>query len=261
MIGVRVGARIGAVVKVSIGLTPQVAGVTVAKDGPSSVYVPGSAADFTALSITPANSLWKCQEASGNLADSIGALTLTASGTVGYATSVPGWTRKGVTMNDGTSGGFRAASGVGPNPATTSSLWLGYVSVTAAAANRAIMGVTDGATFFRAQAQTTGKVLRANVSNLSTADGATDITALGVIPIAILYDVTNSRAALYSRTEKLVPTYSGAVDGNKGFGLSTLLPPAMSLVWACMWSGANAEINDAAVKTRLTSLGWVVTWT
>ena len=39
-------------------------------------YIPQTAAEWTALGLVAPNSLWPCQESSGNLLDVIGSLTL-----------------------------------------------------------------------------------------------------------------------------------------------------------------------------------------
>lgn len=237
------------------------ASIGVPKDGPGNVYLPGSAANFTSLGLVVPDSLWLCQEASGNLADSIGAVPLTANAAPAYQQAVTGWAAKAVQFTDGTAlQRFAAAIGVGPTPVTTSSLWGWYVSVLSApVANRVLTSVADGAVMQRSQILTT-KFLRDNC-NAVTADGTTDMTTVGVDLIFVQYDRANSVAAVYSSHEKLVTTYSAlVVDALKGIGATAGAPPSSQFLRGWMYQGAKAEISSAAVKAIYTGLGWSPPW-
>ena len=233
-------------------------------DGPSSaIYVPQNAADFTFLGLTAPNSLWLMQESSGNLSDSIGSLTLTANGTPLYQQSVTNWTRKGIGFNGGTNQRMAAASGTGPSPASTSTLWLGYCVFTGGspAAGKGFM--FGGATPFLQQTSTDR--IRITGPGSNTADDATTLPGADatVHPIAMLYDRTNSRISVYTNEAKTAATYnSGATDGQKGFGgMGAVTASAtFSVVWGAMWSGSAAEMSDANVKSLLQGLGWTIPW-
>jgi hypothetical protein len=56
-------------------------------------YMPATSGDWTAIGEDPPDSMYLCQDASGNPVDTIGALALTASGTPGYALTRTGWDR------------------------------------------------------------------------------------------------------------------------------------------------------------------------
>lgn len=84
--------------------------LTVTIDGPSNVYVPQSSADLTALGLT-GDFMWLVQEASGNLAATIGGVTLVANGSPLYRQTVTGWTRYFVGTADGSGDGQRFSTG------------------------------------------------------------------------------------------------------------------------------------------------------
>lgn len=239
----------------------------VSKDATSGIRVPNSSTEWTdfiayaGLSVSVPNSLWRCQEASGNLADSIGSLTLTAVNSPGYSGAAAGWTRVGVTTADAGTARFSAAAASGPNPTTTSSLWIWYVAVTSAAATRMISH-GGGAT---APADVSSQVLATlklrNRCVAVTTDG-TATMATTAQPIGILYDRTGARTVSYSLAEKVTGTYSASVtDGNKGIGASTgSTTPAATYIYGFMFSGAAAELPDATVKSLLTALGFAIPW-
>jgi hypothetical protein len=230
---------------------------SVPSDG-GGIFVPGSAADFALLGEAAPQSLWLCQEASGNLADSIGALPLTPLNGPSYQQAVAGWTRLGAAIADVTTQRFVLQSGVGPNPGTTSQLWIAYIDVTATpGATRRLWGL-GGTTPCDARI-TNAPVCRLTV-DAASADGTANPVGGGVRPYVVLYDRTNSRAVLYTDQEKIVGTYAAGVnDGNKGLGPAT--GPSAAMVWACLFTGAAAEKSDAQVKSLLQALGWAVPWT
>lgn len=236
-------------------------GIVVPQDGPNSWYVPATAADFTALGIAIPDSLWACQEAAGNLADSIGSLTLTAAGGPSYQQALPaGWTRKGVLGAAAAGKRFAAAAGLGPNPATTSSLWLFYAQITAVpGAARSLLVVSDNAVNCEGR-YTAGGFSRCTC-NAIDADGASVTGTALVRPWALMYNRAAGTVVVYTDLEKVPGTYNATVaDGNKGLGASAIANVASLAGWGCMWSGANAELTDAQVKSRLQALNISIPW-
>lgn len=251
-----VSATVGAISDSSGTIT-----ITVPKDGPSNWYVPTTSAHFTGLGITTPGSVWACQEASGNLADSLGSVTLTAAGSPSYQQALPaGWTRKGVLGTSSAGKKFAAASGTGPNPGTTSSLWLFYIQITAApAAVRCAVFASDNAVNCEARVTTT-PAYRCTC-NAVDATGASNAGTTAVRPVALKYDRANGVVKVYTDQEVVTGTYNATVaDGNKGLGSSGIANVAALAAWGCMWSGAAAELSDAQVKTRLQSLGITIPW-
>lgn len=251
------------------GLNPPVGGDPFAgidRDATSNIYVPADAGQWTqfrtaaGLAMANPDSLWLCQEAAGNLADSIGALPLTAVGAPVYQQAVAGWTRKGVAASaDGVADRFHLATGVGPSPATTSQLWLALMLMpaTPVGATRFHMGlnVASGTNSVRHGHLVTSGLPRVQVSGV-TADGANSIST-EFHACAIKYDRTNNVANAYTLDEKIVGTYSAAInDGAKGFCNASLA----KVVYACMWSGANAEVSDANLKALLQAMGFAPAW-
>jgi hypothetical protein len=227
-------------------------------DATSGWRLPRNAYQWSLLGETPSH-LWRCTEASGNLADSIGSLTLTATSLL-YAQAVTGFTKTGIGM-DATTDKAIAASGSGPNPATTSSLccWIVVVPAAAPGSVRDLIFPTDGATNMTVVHTTTDR-LRIVINGVS-ATGTVDPG--GARLIGSHYDRANSAANVYSDQEKVVGTYAaGLVDGNKGIGDGPNTAEA-GTVYAYGWGydGSAAERTTASVaalfgKIRKSAVSW-----
>ena len=120
----------------------------VTRDATSGWFIPSTATEWTNLlsgtGLPNPGHAWQMQETSGNLADSLGSTSLTASGTgVTYNSTQSGWTRKGVSFSDGATGTFTSASSL-CNPASTSCTVLALVAgVSAPASERQLMMMGD----------------------------------------------------------------------------------------------------------------------
>jgi hypothetical protein len=69
-------------------------------------------------------------------------MNLVAKGTPLYAQAATGWSNTGVGADDNTTDGFTVASGTGPNPNTTSQVWMVVLSIEVEpTALRAFLGV------------------------------------------------------------------------------------------------------------------------
>jgi hypothetical protein len=234
-------------------------------DATSGIAVPANASEWSTfiaeneLSVAAPDSLWLCQETSGNLADSIGSLALTALGSPAYNASVSGWSRKAVQLTQVNSQRFGLGVGAGPNPNTTSVTWMILAQVTATpAAGRGLLGANlDVTTVCRVTLNTTPRIV---AQNGSTATGASNPVGFGVQPFALKLDRTAGAVRLCTGQEKLSPTYTSPADGNKGIGASGQLSAPADIVYACMWSGANAEISDANMKSLLQAMGYTISW-
>lgn len=261
--GLAAGARAGLAVGVSADPLRPDASSAADRDATSNIYVPSTAGQFTALGITAPSHLWLCQEAAGNLADSIGGMTLTASGSPTYQQAVSGWSRKGVGFTVTLNQRFSAAAGVGPDPGSVSTLWLAYVAVIGAqGGNRDIFGPnnTAGGTAAKVQTTTTPRV-RGSFAG-TVASGTSDPTATGLQPMVIKVDRTNSTAVVYTGQEKITGTYSAIISEStaKGFGSSGSTSFGGLIAYSALWSGAAAEVSDAQAKTLLQALGWSIPW-
>jgi hypothetical protein len=244
----------------------------VTKDATSGVYTPSSATEWTkfiarkGLSIATPDYLHLCQEASGNLADSIGSLTLTANASPAYQQTVTGWTRKGV-KGDGSTSQQRFMNASGPNPSTTSVAHFALVQHNGADGTvRGIMGsATPPGNPGVSQYLSSGKV-RLRVQNgatlVDTAAG-NDYATGGTHPVLMLLDVTNSRFRLYTDLEKLSPAYGAGTNQTNWFigasGTGTFAN--VTIAYECGWSGANAETcTDANTKALYQALGYSIPW-
>lgn len=224
---------------------------SITRDGPGLVFVPQSSADFTSLGISTPASLWLCQEGSGNLADSIGATTLSAFGTFTYQSAVAGWTRRGVVLDTNNE---RFATAAGVNPATNSVAWLFYVLYDSSIAN-AIMfaGSHDGVNGLRITA-TAGGLLQVVCQGNTTAGAVDHRSAATVRAIMLKYNRTAGTVQAITNLETINGVYgAGVVDSTKGIGANGGSAANMTILWAACWSGAAAEGVGAGT---LTTLGW-----
>lgn len=235
---------------------------TVALDGPAlAIYVPQTAADFTTLSLTAPNNLYRMQETSLTLADSIGALTLAKNGTPTYAQTVASWGRKGIGFGASGANYFNNTGIV--DPATTSIAVLGYITVTAKPATTTRLVMSIGTTTLEFVSVNQTPVLQINTT--VTTPGTLDPTTFGVMPYLMLYNRSTSAAKLYTLNEKLSATYNGSLAGAelRVGNNSTVVVPS-NWVAAYMWSGATCQTafpSDAAVKSYLQALNWAISWT
>lgn len=121
----------------------------VTRDATSNWFVPQTSTEWTNLlagtGIPSPTNLWKCQEASGNLADSIGSATLTAhnSGGMTYAQTISGWTRKAVQLAEGFASNWQSASTL-CNPATTKCTMFGIIYQPIPTTQRDVFSMGDG---------------------------------------------------------------------------------------------------------------------
>lgn len=260
--GIKAGIRTG--IKTGItGGTYVDGGVAADTDATSGKYVPSSAAQFAALGLSAPVSIHLCQEAAGNLADSVGSLTLTANGSPTYQQPVSGWTRVAVGFTQAANQRFGAAAGVGPNPGTTSTLWLVYAAVVGAqGGNRDMFGPNiTGSNFAKVQVTTTPR-LRTNIVTGGITTGSSDPTATGLQPMLFKVDRTGGAAVLYTGQEKITGVYNAAIAEStvKGFGSSGGTSFGGLIAYSAVWSGASAEVSDAQAKSLLQALGWTIPW-
>lgn len=213
--------------------------------------------------ITP-NSAWGFQETVSPIADKIGSLDLTVTGgspTLNAAIGLTGWARKCASFSAGGSAGqCTVAAGVGPNPLTTSVLWVGlWNSMAAATSLRGFMtaGGALAATEVAADIKTiaTGSQLQIKAL-LATTDGAAAFVVGIPMLIALRWNRTAGTFDLFTKDEKITGTYGTGIvtDGGKGFGAVLRSTPACKISHGFMYSGANAEQTDQQVRDMFTTL-------
>ncbi len=262
----RVGPLVGPVVGPKVAPNGDVSsGVTWTVDATSGKACPADSTEWAALIaslgltgvVAVPNSVWLCQETSGDLADSVGLLTLPDVGSPLYDQSVTGWARKGVGFDVGSTDAFAAGAGVGPDPSATSSRWLWFALVTTPATTRRLMSVggAAGTTDFALEVTSTPRPQVNLMATTAVGGAAPDGLA------SLLYDRTNSLSVGYTDTEKISITYNaGVTDGVKGIGGGVVAAVAASVVYGCMWHGAEAEFAEASYRTLLEGMGWGIGW-
>lgn len=261
MIGARFGARIGAKIGASIGGDPlgnSGALPFTTLDGTSGKAVPSTAAEFTNAGFQAPGHIWLCQEASGNLADSIGGKTLTAVNTPGYQQAVSGWTRKAIgPTGAATTQSFNNSTMANLN--ASSAAFLCYVIFNTTATNRE--QCSHGGTAINSF-EVGGGTNKARLRTNSNAANTTLDHVGAVHPIFVKYDKANSLNVLYSDIEKLSITFDGAAAGavfTLTVSLSSDTAASSQFLWAADWEGSAAENwTDAKVKSLLTALKWSV---
>jgi hypothetical protein len=199
--------------------------------------------------------LWLCQDASGNLADSIDSLPGTVSGApISYQQAIAGWSRFGISGGDAGTAIADSSSASLPDPATAATLIISYAIVTAAPAAIRQVDLIGTANVATTRISTTPRFQ--GVSGGSVITGASDPTG-SVRPYVLLDDPVAARSATYTDQEKLVPTRAATTGKRSRFNLSF----AGSLLYRVQFNGSAAQLTDAQIKTLLQTLGWTIPWT
>lgn len=207
--------------------------------------------------VVPA-SLWLMQEASGNLADSIGSVTMTQTGAGHqYQQAVTGHTRKAVATVDGTVGQKWLNNTTATNPNTHDTLVLMVLGTPVASpvAQRDIMAKAAADDL---RINTNGK-LRAVFG--AAADLVNDCRNR-VMPVMVKVDNTNTASQIYTDQEKFTGTYAAPASAALlAFGAQTANAATMLYTYAAEFDDANARVSDAGAKSLLQALGWTIPWT
>ncbi len=242
---------------ISIALIP-----TWTTDATSGIGIPQNTTEWSAfisdagLSISAPSALYLMQEASGNLSDSIGAITLTKTGAgQTYASAVTGWTAKGIAMTDGTTGSFVSTSASLPSVNTNSCMMLMYGAIGASpAATRSIMEMGVGAPLVRIDISTTNAKLIAVMSGSVTGIATNTST---VRPWVICFDRTNSANNVVTNAENPTSVFKSTNTGkNITFGGVSHAPPALTMFYAPVWFNGAAEMTVTQIVGMLSALGW-----
>lgn len=263
MIGPRVGIVAGPRVGIAAGISADHiappagnAGFTT-KDATSNIFVPATAAEFTSAGFAAPSSLWQCQEPSGNLVDTIGGKTLTASGSPAYQQAVASWARKAVGASGGASNQlFSNATMADVSVKSVAFLLYVLINQPVSSGQRCFHGAASGNAF---EGVAASKVIRLR-NGANAGNGTLDHTT-AVHPILVVHDITNSVNVIYSDIEKKSITY-GVVAGTTfqlQVGLAADTTSNTQALWMASWNGSSAEFTDATAKALLQALGWTVT--
>lgn len=253
---IRIGPRIG--IKFGLVDTDPLAGVS--RDATSSKLTPASSTEWSAtlaaagISSGGPSLLWLCQEASGNLADSIGSFTGTVSGApLTYQQAISGWSRFGITGGDaGTAVAENTAAGL-PDPASASMLMLSYFIVSATPGGTRVAHVTGNANQTIQRFNTTPRMQGVSGGNVAT--GTVNPTG-AVRPYILQYDFTNNLVAVSSDQEILNPTRAAMTGKRHRFSWNF---PG-SLLYLATFFNAAAELTTAQKRTLLQTMGWSIAW-
>lgn len=238
----------------------------VSYDSSSQKAVPASAAEWTTLMAAAGlatgnpSLLWKCQEAAGNLADSIGTFTGTATGTVfGYNTAVAGWTRTGLSLSNGGTNQVANVDAGLPDTLTASMMVLAYILPIASGGSRDFINV---GTTVQARGRMSNGNKQIAVSGANSSLGTLDIIG-SVRPMVMRHNRTAGSMLLVTDVnEKLVPTFDATVTGKSiKLGDATARSPNFVCLYLAAFFNAAAEMTDAQVKTLLTTMNWTIPWT
>lgn len=257
---IHVGPRIGPGIGGGSTGSGGIAGVT--RDALSSVYSPASAGEWTILmsaaGVATGNpsAVYLMQEASGNLADSVGTFTLTAAGTgLLYAQAIAGWTRLGIGTTSGATGVFANVDIGLPNILTNSLAILVYAMPTTLGVVRDIAGGGAAATKICGQTSATSGFARVlSVGN----NAAGSVSMSGTVhPWLVVCNRTASTATLYTDLEKISPTFGNTMAG-QSITVGNFINGGSTCryLYGAAFFNAAAEFSSAQAKTILTTLGW-----
>ena len=216
-----------------------------------------AAAGLTGIVSVP-DSLWLCQEAAGNLADSIGAFPLTAAGAgLTYQTLVEGWQSKAIATSDNQNGGWSSTDAGLPDISIANATMCGYIIInTNSNVNRQViaLGVGNVTRAWIGGAQATRAVSGANSA---TATGSQYQT---VRPYGIQCNRIGVTVTGFEDHDKLIPAFAAGMTGKKialGYAGETA-PPGAQYLYA--WSWLTTTPTPTQIKALYQVLGWVVDW-
>jgi hypothetical protein len=251
--GVRRAPRLG----VNSGSGGAALPITVGRDGPGGVYVPASSPDWVQLALPVPTAQWSCQEASGNLASSIGSIALTATGSnLVYAQTVTGWSRGFVGFSAETANSRWSTTSATLDAAAGQSVaWLVYASAQAASTAQRLILTASVAPQNTIRASTTAWQ---HVHASTAATMASTPLALDNVRALIWYrNGTSNVSGMISPTENHLGTHDETVYTGgtiKGLGTSGSTCAVCRVGLVCVWMGADAE--TIAQSSTLTKLGW-----
>jgi hypothetical protein len=220
-----------------------------------------AAAGLTGLVSVP-DALWLCQEAAGNLADSIGIFTMTATGAnLRYQQTVPAWQSKGVGFPVNVFQGWANTDASLPDLLVANATMCCYAEITNPLNQSSLLNMGTGAgTTSYIGTDGTGKPRAA-----SGAVGATGTLATtgAVSPFVIQSNRTGLACTGLTSHDKLSPAFSVGVTGKQiQFGNPAAAgvnkTPAANIVYG--WAWLTTTPTAAQIKLILQVLGWIIDW-
>lgn len=252
-VGLLFGPRIGV-----IGDNP-FAGVT--RDSGNLNYFPANSTEWTiflaAIGVTSGgpSSVWNMQEASGNAADAIGGITLTANNITLYQQTITGVSRKGIKGVDGTANSNIRNATTAANPSTTSCLAIHFVDIPAApAAARDVMAIATNSDL---RYNTNGKL------RLVAGANADLVNVIGTGPkwLALRSNLTATTVTVFTPQEKFAGTWALPTNAaHIAFGGDNVAIGATTHAYGCEFTGSAAEKTDGELKAIFQGLGSAAPW-
>jgi hypothetical protein len=233
----------------------------------STIYRPTTAEQWSYLMGYAPDYTWECQEASGNLASSIGSATLTKNSTgQNYSQTVTDWTTNCVGTDLGSGHGWTSASNI-ITLHNESVFAFAYVNaVNFDGTTRSLISLRSGNDLeIRSRASDPGMAL---VCSGSTSNMASDYEGDGLMhPIVLIYDRSASLWRFQSDLQQGTGTYAGFASASRAVGFGQLganqNAAAMNYNYFAIWRGANAEaladlggVDGVGGKEFLRRLGW-----
>lgn len=240
--------------------TPSVAALT----------MPGDAAAWTAhltafgLTNAAPNLSWLGNDAAGDIAPLIGALSLTASGVVTYGVDETGYpVDQFLEIPDNGAGtGFSTTDASLANPQTTSRLaiLIGRLT-TVPAAGRGLLHISDDD---QIRIANVGGAARARI--IAAGADVTPTTDIDTSSVDVfIFQVNETANTIFFATSafKTTPAYVAAASAAKRVGVggfnATSAPFRVGALY--YWEGANAEMTSAQLKALAESFGAAPAWT
>jgi hypothetical protein len=205
------------------------------------------------------DAFYMMSEASGTLdnAEGTASFDLIPNAAPLYNQPVVGWTETGVRFTEVATQRFEETTQGAYSTNATSVAWLVWASIISASATRQfiMMNGSNGSLPLWLGVGSTG-LLRINFGT-STIDGVIDHRT-HLYPFLFTYNRTATRIRCRTPREIVTGTYVGTTDvgTHKGLGAGLGTPPAIIIVRAARWDGADAETIDNNGATVLTSFGW-----
>jgi hypothetical protein len=202
--------------------------------------------------------VWLLQETSGNLADSIGSAALAPVDQPSWAVSVPGWSRAAVATNEtpANDGFYTNSTG---NLDGTSYAFLVFLVANQPTQSSSLFGLGQNGDH-RFAGVTTAPAFAANGIGVTTSSGSLS-PGTSVHPVLLEINNPLHRYVVYTDHERIdgmwKPT-TGA-GGLAIIGNVTANATAARYLYAALWVGSAAELDDLTVKAMLTTMGWSVT--
>jgi hypothetical protein len=204
--------------------------------------------------------LWLMQESSGSLGDVVSGATLAVKNNPTYSNAVTGWSRNAVATPDVTNDeGFQSTT-LGNLDGTSYALLL-YVAIGAApGVERSVCGIGAGNDHRYVAITPTPRYKATGLGSVVPTTGLANPSTT-VHPVLLKVDETHQSYVVYTDIEKLPVTWvaTGGLGPLLVIGSASVGSANTQYLYGALWSGAHAELDDAAVKKLLQGLGWTVT--